>query len=407
MTPVFCCGFECGVTGSVGQHWSTPANGSFSTSTVRSGARSMRVNPTASNGQIQLNNITLTTVNVIRFYLYFATLPTVDTPLLFLNASAGPGITFKQSNNSLYLGRFTGGVVSVASATGIPVATGQWYLIDYRINSTSNPWTEALSVNGVEVTFSHAVAGSTPTLLLLGSAFTPTTFDAFFDDFILSQTNGDYPIGPGHVHHFVPVSDDQGHNIAGTGDFQRTLTGVDILNATTTAFQLVDDVPLESGAGVDWINMVAPPNTGDYVSCRFGPAPGINSPDLPPRAVEVIAGIHQAATGTGNMEIRIRDAINSTTMYSATAVAGVTTIIYKRGHFASPPSGAAKWGLGTPGVFTNGNFNNIGFQFGSPSAVDANPDQYLDCIMIEAEFADFVSPKGKFIKQSINRSATY
>ena len=77
--------------------------------------------------------------------------------------------------------------------------------------------------------------------------------DVFWDDVLLSHTAADHPLGAGHANDFVPTADGT-HNIAGTGDFQRTTTGTDILNATTTAYQLIDDVPLET-TPVDRINM--------------------------------------------------------------------------------------------------------------------------------------------------------
>src|SRR6185369_9813564 len=96
-------------------------------------------------------------------------------------------------------------------------------------------------------------------------------------------------------------------------------------------------------ASVDWINIVAPPNATDYVECIFGPASGIQIPIAGPRAVEIIAGIHQAGTGTGNMEIRINDNGTTNAMYSATTVAGVTSVAYKRKHYATAINGGGAW----------------------------------------------------------------
>ena len=141
--------------------------------------------------------------------------------------------------------------------------------------------------------------------------------------------------------------------------------------------------------------MLAPVNATDYVQCWLGPAPGISTPTDPPRAVEVIAGIHQAGTGAGNMEIRLRDgnygisvAHTLSRIYTATAVAGNTAVQYKRAHFAEPPSAATAWVIGGAG---DGDFNNLRVIFGSPAALDVDPDQYFDGLMIEAEFAEVVS----------------
>lgn len=386
MTPVFCCGFECGQIGSGsgnGQHWNNngTANNSFDTTIKRTGTRSLRINPTASQGSV-INQLFSSQIFVVRFYVYFATIPNSDCTIFTTYAvSNRAGIVFKSADNSLYPGFYNSGFLF--GSQGLAITSARWYQIDLLINTSANPWTVDLKIDGIPL--AQATQASTAvahTTMNLGVISATTTADIYYDDFICSNTSADYPIGNGSVQTFIPTSDGT-HNVAGTGDFQRTLTGTDILNATTTAFQLIDDVPLESGASVDWINMVAPPNATDYVECIFGPAPNIMIPVFAPRAVEVIAGIHQAGTGTGNMEIRINDNGTTDAMYSATTVAGTTTVTYKRKHYATAITGGA-WKI-TSGA---GNFNNLRVRFGSPATVDANPDQYLDCIMVEAEFPE-------------------
>lgn len=371
MTPIFCCGFECGqfIASSTNSHWqSIVGSPVFSTTTVRSGARSFRANASASTCQIQSFSWTGSLDNVGRLYIYFATLPDADCTLVNLVRS----IRFKSSDSKLYT--WDG---SSFIGSGVSVTTGVWYRIEWKYDHTGT--TFDAQVDGVAL--GQISAALSITFLNLG-VLTTCTADVFFDDVVISQTGADYPIGAGYVNHFVCTSDGT-HNIAGAGDFERTLTGVDILNSTTTAYQLIDDVPLESGAGVDWQNMVAPPNATDYVECVFGPAPGISTPTVGPRAVEVILGYHQAGTGLGNMEVRMNDNGTTDATYSATAVAGVTSIAYKRKQYATAIAGGGAWTV----VSGNGNFNDLRVRFGSPAAVDANPDQYFDCIMIEAEFA--------------------
>lgn len=367
MTPVFCCGFECGVSGA---HWSSTGTVSFDTTTKRTGARSLRLNPSASTARVVQ---TISGVNVIRFYVYFASLPTSSAQLCFLTTSGG--VTFKSSDSKIYAG------ATVLGTTGVSVTTGQWYRIDCKVDVSSGDTVSDVQVDGVACGQATSV-GTTPfNSITLGDDFNYTA-DIYMDDVLASSTLSDYPLGAGYVNHFIPTSDGT-HNIAGTGDFQRTTTGTDILNATTTAYQLVDDVPLESGSSVDWINMVAPPNATDYVECVFGPASGISTPTVAPRAVEVIAGIHQAGTASGNMAIRLNDNGTTNDIYSATGAGGSTTVVYKRKHYATAPTGGA-WTVAAGA----GNFNNLKMRYGSPAAVDANPDQYLDCIMVEAEFEE-------------------
>ncbi|HLE04216.1 MAG TPA: hypothetical protein VI729_06335 [Anaerolineales bacterium] len=200
------------------------------------------------------------------------------------------------------------------------------------------------------------------------------TYDIYFDDFIRSNTPGDYPIGAGFVHHFVPTSDGT-HNIAGADDFERTLTGTDITNATTDAYLLVDDIPLESALN-DWINLTAPPNATDYVEVVFGPAPGISTPTIAPRSVEFIAAFHAAAVQANNLRIAYRDNNGGTQDDVRNATIGSESILYVRKQYAAIPGG---------GAWTVTAFNN---SLARCYSSDANPDPRLDGYMIEAEFQE-------------------
>jgi hypothetical protein len=124
--------------------------------------------------------------------------------------------------------------------------------------------------------------------------------------------------------------------------------------------------------------------------------------------VEVIAGIHQATTATGNMEIRINDNGTMNVLYTATTVAGVTAVAYKRKHYAVNIANGGAWTV----VSGAGNFNNLRVRFGSPAVLDVVPDQYFDCIMVEAEFAAvvgpaFMPPPPMVFLQAVNRASRW
>lgn len=400
-TPVFCCGGECGVSGS-GTHWTgVVGTVSFDTGTVRSGDRSLRCNPTAATSAFVSTSLGTQTVFVGRCYIRFAVLPNAVTTLFIVNSS---GAYFNSADNKIYAGRLTG----TLGASGFSVTTGVWYRLDVKVDLTNNPWLIDVSVDGTALgQVTNAVAGTNFTQVRVGPEANNNTSDIFYDDIIVSNTSGDYPLGAGKVQHFVPTADGT-HNVAGTGDFQRTLTGTDILNATTTAYQLVDDVPLDSGAGTDYINMLAPPNDTDYVECIFGPAPGISTPTAGPRAVEVIGGDRQSATGQGSMQIRMNDNGTQNSFLQRVAAVGVTTIRFTRKHYATAIAGGGAWVIGGGG---NGDFTDLRVRFGSPSgSLDVNPDQYFTGIMIEAEFEEIVNiiPNKIYqVKQAVNRSNTY
>lgn len=387
-TPLFCCGYECGLIAGVPGHWAnwfgnTPQN---ETTIVRSGTRSAKYDSANNTMSYHITPAIFGgNRHIGRFYVY---IPTTDgggcSIAHFGDRSldaAGPCV--RHVGEAIFASISDGVETFTNGATGVTVTRNEWHRIDYDFNvNTGGNDTCDVKVNGIACGQATATGTSTGSNVdSIGVTNAVLGRIIYVDDYVCSATAADYPIGSGYVHHFVPTSDGT-HNIAGAGDFRRTLTGTDILNTTTTAFQLVDDIPLDVGAGTDWINMVAPPNATDYVECKFGPAPGIPTPGWGPRSVEVIAGIHQAGTGTGNMEIRMNDNGTTDAMYTATAVAGVTTIAYKRKQYATAIAGGGAWGVAAG----NGNFNDLRVRFGSPAAVDANPDQYFDSIMVEAEF---------------------
>lgn len=380
MTPVFCCGFECGAL-NPGPHWSNLSNGSISTSTVRSGLRSYRSNPSA---QTQFAQATITgsgTSHVVRFAVYFATLPAEDTFIYRRGTAAYGGVFFQLSDGKLYAAVQNGSGLNLGSS-GFTPSTGKWYIIDCH-SATPATWTTDIKVDGVAFgQASMAVSNENSQLSNFGASGTWTdstvSADIYYDDVLISITSGDYPLGDGFVAHFVPASDGT-HNVAGAADFKRGAAGADITNSTTDAYLLVDEVPMDDTTPDtdDYINAIAPPNASDYVEVVFGPAPGVWRPISVPRAVDVAVAHHQAATQSGNIRLALNDNGTTDDVLNLTA-AGVTTIRYARKHYATPPTGGS-WTI----VSGAGNFNNLRMRFYSS---DAAPDQYFDCAMIEAEF---------------------
>jgi len=382
MTPVFTCGWECGQLGTVGQHWSSGGGSvSINTTIKRNGARALRVNPTASSSAY-VTSPTLAGFDIWvgRVAIYFTTLPSINQTLL-VGANTGAGAVFNASDSKIYPG-YLSGTVQFGSS-GVAVTTGVWYILNVSVNASANPWLIDVKVDATTTTqMSRATTASGDTAFRVGMVqSSSTTADAYFDDLVITSAGGDYPIGDGYVNHFVPTSDGT-HNVAGAADFRRGDTTTDILNATTTAYQLVDDVPLDDTTpdADDHIRIVAPANNTDYVELVFGPASGISTPTAAPQAVEVIAEVFAAGTGLSDEQIRVNDNGTTDTIYDGTQVAGVTTGIYKRKHYATAPTGGA-WTV----VSGAGNFNNLRLRYGYAS--DANPDKSLMAAMIEADFA--------------------
>ncbi len=400
MTSIFCCGFECGVAGSAGQHWGSISRGSIQSTIKRTGARSLQLNPSANNCGVQSTvSSALPSIYVVRFYIYFTTLPNANCCLFRSGAGADQnGVYFKSSDSKIYAGHFDGGVSVTFGATGVDVSVNRWYRIDAKIITTASPATIDVKVDGIDCSqLSNTGESGTSNVIAFGSGSFTITADFCVDDLVVSNTSADYPIGNGYVSHFVPTSDGT-HNVAGANDFERSATGTDIDNTTTTAFQLIDDVPLKSGVVAEYINLIAPPNASDYVEVIFGPAPGIPTPTYGPRAVEAICALASASAGTNNIRLALNDNGTTDDIFNSNGAVG-TTANYTHKHYSDPPSAATVWGIASG----NGNFNNVRLRC---LTSDAAPDPWLASAMIEAEFAE---PKQKVvhINQSVNRSNTY
>lgn len=402
-TPVFCCGFECGLSASVGSHWPTAGGAAIVTTSPRTGARHLNCN--GSNERVvSAAAHTSTTRHIGRFYIRFNTaLPTAGTANVrlakFNDDALGPAIHFKIADSKIYAG-----VSNTSGASGVTVTTGQWYLIDYDFNvNTSGTDTCDVRVNGTacgQATGNGTSTGGSTDAIGLCDAVTAADID--IDDVLLSSTAADFPLGAGKVEHFVPTSDGT-HNVAGANDFERSNTGTDITNATTTAFQLIDDVPLKSGVVTEYINLIAPPNATNYVEVIFGPAPGISTPTAEPRAVDVIVAYASASAGTFNIRLALNDNGSLDDVVNTNTGPG-TSATYARKQYADPPSAASVWGI-TSG---DGNFNNVRMRCFTS---DPAPDPWWASAMIEAEFAEVVVafvPRAPYsILQAVNRSNSY
>jgi hypothetical protein len=203
------------------------------------------------------------------------------------------------------------------------------------------------------------------------------TFEIIYDDIVASNTAADYPFGAGQGWCGVPTSDGV-HNVAGAADFRRGGTTTDITNATTTAWQLVDEVPLDDVTPDtdDHIRIVAPANASDYVQLVFGPAAGFVAITGTINGVEAIGEVFAAGTGLSDEIIVLNDNGTWNDVYDGTGLAGVVTGTYKRKHYATAPSTGIAW--------TAALVNGLRLQYGE--ATDANPDKSLMCAMLEVDY---------------------
>ena len=377
-----CCGFECGRSTpgtNISGHWTLSGTASFDTATKRSGDRSLRTNPTAGVGEGLLAKPG-SAVSISRSYVNIASAPIASGVVLgfAIAGSVMGGLAYK-TTDGLWYAAFDDGITVTFGATGVSISTGTWVKIDIKADASANPWLVAVSVDGValgQASLANVADTSSQMICGAGSIRAVNTFDIYHDDFIESNTAEDYPLAAGQIFHYVPTSDGT-HNTGTAGTFIRGSAGANITDATTDSYLLIDEVPLDDTTPDtnDYINQAVAGST-NYVENKFGPAPGITTPGAPD-IVEVIYGFHQEGTGLGGCSFRLNDNGTESVLNTLTNVAGVTTTRYDRNDYQLMVGG---------GAWTLARFENLRFRFGYSG--DANPDQYLDCAMIEAHFPD-------------------
>jgi hypothetical protein len=401
MAAIFCCGFRCleaFIPAPTGSHWINSAvTGSSDITPVTFVARSdgWAAQFTVIAGTAVTRTLVFTASSrwVGRLYLYFDTnLPTTSTSLVETSGgTTGPHVYFNVLDSKLYAR-----VGTTSGASGVVVAADQWIRVDFDFNiNTAGADFCDVQVDGTACGQATATGVSAnPTQIQIGPSAS-TTVRIRVDDFILSNTAADYPFGAGNVYSYTPVSDGV-HSIGGANRWEKSLTGTDITNSTVDSYLLIDDLPLPTTAG-DFINMIAPVAFENVVH-KFGPALGVLPMTTSPRVIEAIAAIHQAGTQTGTMRLALRGA-SSFIYYNGTGAGGSTSIVYKRGATTDADL-ASRLIAGT-----------LEHVFDASSPADATPDQYLDAVLLEAEFAEvaaaFMPRKAPTVLQAVNRAGTF
>jgi hypothetical protein len=361
ITPVFCCGFECGLTNT---HWLL-SSATFTTSSPLSGARSLLCNGQQTAATVLDYGAGL---YVIRFRIRFDTLPTF-TNSICISVFTLAGAYFNATDGKIYAG--TDSVTF--GATGVSVSAGIIYYIDLRIDTTVNPRLVDVSVNGTACGQASASVAAQTSAQKMRLGFSTVGPIGTFDDFVLSTTSADYPIGDGKVLSFVPNADGT-HTCTTTTIVKGTAAtpvGANVAG-NTDAFNWVNARPIGGGA-TDATRLINQQTAGAtlYAEVQFEDTVEVN----PPRAVEVLVVDQQATTAVGDMHIKLNDNGTENVILDRTAVAGVITDRFTTKQYATMVGG---------GTWTLARFNGLRARFGYSS--DATPDQYWRGIMIEAEF---------------------
>jgi hypothetical protein len=387
---LFCCGMECAVEDSFAHLISISGGLNFDTGTVRSGLYSMKV---FAAPRIELKGTGVQSVFVGRIYVNFESFPTAQNYFVFSGQNGGAfpnfnicGIAFNPATNSIHCALNLAGFYPYSLTyfgAGFAPSLNTWYRIDFKIDRANGTVDGIVTVDGdlSGTALTQAVGtSSVPTERLYVGAWPNGNSGTFYlDDILVSSEAADYPLEQGFVHAFVATSDGT-HHITNADQFERSGSGVDITNATTDAYTLIDEVPMGSSDFI--IGTITPPIATDYVEVKLGPAPGSSLPVEGPRMVSSIVRARQAIAGTPEeAQVSLNDNGTLLEIFHLSGAAS-TAAVYGSSQIPNPPSlPTGEWAVGGAG---NGDFNNLKARFYALSGAKA---PLVDGMIIEAEFA--------------------
>jgi len=173
----------------------TPA---ISTSVKRSGAASLRLNPTAITGKYFDIRHAATGVVYTQIGIRVDTLPDVDAIIAYPYNSSTGSICYivLKTTGVIELWGYTGATYELMGSSS-PISTGVFYCLEYYANSSGTTWYFTAKLNQVQFADGSGAVGGTETgLNNISLAAEPQsgsgniTMDIYFDDVIINNTTG-------------------------------------------------------------------------------------------------------------------------------------------------------------------------------------------------------------------------
>ncbi len=348
-------GFEHGTVSASGGGLFSNVNGTGVTAdnaVARTGAWSLKVtDPTGANHNARMT--VGATVAVIRLYVRLASLPAADvTGFFIVDAASGNDlrIGYESSTHQLTI-RYANTAITPATST---VTAGTWYRLDLRVVTGTNPRTADWQIDGVpQTSISSSGSAATINTVRFGSTTSVDAFTANYDDYVLSTTSGDYPIGPGTVVGLRP-------NGMGTSSNAASFREDDGSAIDANTYNRLDDASMSDTS--QYVRQQTT-GTGDYLELTMA--------DTTAACVNGVSGIlayRSATTSANDGKTSFFD--GSTERVVLDGDMSQTTIRYAS---AIIDPAAAAW---TPNA-VNGLKARIGY------SSDANPNPYWDALLLE------------------------
>lgn len=243
----FLTGFEPGVFSNSGGGLWDSVTGTVGTTIVsettivRNGARSVKIAPNGTVAAV-LSKTGLASSNylVARFAVRYDSLPATDVRL-FQSAGVNSGWQMLKLTTAGRVRSEGVGLTGTVDTESAVLTSGVWHVVDVLLNFSANLFTTDFRVDGVAASQASGTGtAGTLTGCFVGDDITSHNGTVYIDDLAVSKTLADYPIGDGKVISILPGADGS-HNAAANQFDTGDTAGTNITNATTTAFQMVDD----------------------------------------------------------------------------------------------------------------------------------------------------------------------
>jgi hypothetical protein len=371
-------GFEHGLvtSGTAGVYDAVSGSSAIVTSPVRTGARALEIS--AAGAAEYVSYTIASTIACTSVYIRFASLPTAIVNLIsWSNVNGASNVRYNNTNNQFEVA-MAGGASAVNGGPTLVVNT--WYRVDAEFDTTgATAFLYCQIDGGTEFSSSRVQASINNTAITLGTTGA-ATYTAYFDDWLISVTDGDYPLGVHSVERLIPTGDGT-HNTVGANELEYSATGTDITNSSTDVNTLIDDAPLDV-TPTDYVNDVGTSATA-YVEVTFDNLAGGTDTPMAVKAYQV----DRDSTGTGTSAAISRILLSDSTAISpdvrlSTDDPGVTVTTRKK--LLTAPSGGwdrtkvdglkarLGFGDGAPDVWFASLMLEVAMQ---PAAADTRPLQ--------------------------------
>jgi len=348
------------------------------TSPARTGQRAWEITPGGSPESVGYT--VANRICTMAFYLRFNTLPSADALICVVsNSFFSGGMWYHQSTGQLQVS------ISSSDQDGGPVlVANQWYRVVFEFDTSTSTYTARATVdNTAEFSCSFGTSPNDSNTVRVGTISGGQTFTAYYDDFIVSVTDGDYEEIKGWTSHrvesLIPNSDGA-HNIAAAGDFD-SFTTTQFSNSTTNGSTFIGHRPLQRANTANQVVRQELGSATDYM--EFGMENLASGVDTPIAARAYATHIESADAGASSGEARLLLSDNTEVLTTGSLSAIDTTedpgiVVTTRDRMTIPPAGG--WDVAK----VNGLKWRVGF-------ADGDPDVNFIDLMVEVAVA-VISP---------------